>query len=471
MAIDISGFGQSCPLSQQRAQYVREPMASTRLLKGSLGTAALHVTTRALGFATTLVLAALLGASGYGAYAWAIAVVAVLRVPLKLGRDRLLVREVAAHTARSQPGLVRGVIGDSARAVLVGSVGFALAAEIALALAGASSPLLSALRVGLVVLPFATLMAAAQGALQGLHRVVASQLPDAMLRPLVFLAVMAAVAGAGNGEPTAEAALALQAIASAAALVATVRLLGRSLPASVRSAPPRRDTRAWNRSGLTLALNAGLAVLGQRIDLILVGALLGASSAGVYGLAVAAASVAALPFVALALPLSPLVAEFHARGEDARLARTITVSTRWTLGVTLIAAAALAAAGPLGLPLVGHAFAAGSGPLALLCLAAIVNSAFAANGLVLLMAGLERLAAMATAAGALSCALLAALLIPATGLRGAAVAVVASTLVSNTLASYFTWTRLGLDTSFLGRSAPVRFAPPQPPRIVQSKSI
>jgi O-antigen/teichoic acid export membrane protein len=315
--------------------------------------------------------------------------------------------------------------------------------------------------VGLVVLPFATLMSVAQGALQGLHRVVSSQLPDALLRPLVFLTLIAAIAVAGDGEPTAEAALALQAIAMAAALAATVRLLWRSLPGSVRSAVPRRDTRAWNRSGLTLALNAGLGVLGQRIDLILVGALLGASSAGVYGLAVAAASVATLPFVALALPLSPLVAELHARGERASLARTITVSTRWTLGVTVVAGAALAAAGPLGLPLLGHAFAAGAGPLALLCLAAIVDSAFAANGLVLMMAGLERLAAVATAAGAASCALLAALLIPAAGLRGGAAAVLASTLVRNALASYFTWARLGLDTSFLGcRQQPRRVLGP-----------
>src|SRR4051812_50205704 len=97
-------------------------MARTRLLKGSLGTAALNVTTRALGFATTLVLAALLGASGYGAYAWAIAAVAVLRVPLKLGRDRLLVREGAAQTARAEPGLVRGVVGYSPPGVVVGPV-------------------------------------------------------------------------------------------------------------------------------------------------------------------------------------------------------------------------------------------------------------------------------------------------------------------------------------------------------------
>jgi O-antigen/teichoic acid export membrane protein len=427
--------------------YVDAAMASTGLLKGSLATAALHVATRALGFVTTLVVAALLGAAGYGAYAWAIAAVTVLRVPLTFGRDRLLVREVATYVAHSQPGLARGVMADSARAVVVASLVFALIAEFVLL--GASSPLVSALRVGLALLPLATLLAAAQGALQGLHRVVHSQLPDTLLRPIAFLLLIAAVSiGRAPGPATA---VALQAAATAIALLATIRLLARHLPGAVKVAEPRFERRAWNRSGLTLALNAGLGVLGQRIDLILVGAILGASSAGVYGLAVAAGSLASLPFVALALPLSPLVAELRATGEHARLARVITASTRWTLGITAVVAGVLAAAGPVGLPLLGHAFGRGSGPLALLCLAAVVNAAFAANGLVLVMSGLERLATVATGAGAASCALLAAILIPAAGLRGAAAAVVASTLVRNVLASYFTWTRLGLDTSPAGR--------------------
>lgn len=422
-------------------------MASTGLLKGSVATAALHVATRGLGFATTLVLAALLGARGYGAYAWAIAAIAVLRVPFTLGRDRLLVRQVAAYLARAQPALARGVMEDSARVVAAASLGFVLIAE--LALLAASSPLVEALRVALVLLPIATLLAAAQGALQGLHHVVRSQVPDTLLRPLAFLMLIAALAIGDVLTP--EVAVALQAVATAAALVVTLRLLARGLPGTVRDAKPQLDTRAWNRSGLTLALNAGLGVLGQRIDLILVGAILGAASAGVYGLAVAAATLAALPFVALVLPLSPLAAELDARDEKERLARVIASSTRWTLAITAVAAGALAAAGPAGLPLLGHAFGDGSGALALLCLAAVVNAAFAANGLALVMSGLERFATAATAAGAASCALLAALLIPGAGLAGAAAAVVASTLIRNALASYFAWTRLGLDTSFLGR--------------------
>src|SRR5919107_3709193 len=85
------------------------------LVGGSLGVAAMHLVSRALGFVTTLVLAGLLGAAGYGTYAWAIACVAVLRIPAGAGRDWLLVREMAR-------GARGAVLRDSTRAIVLASL-------------------------------------------------------------------------------------------------------------------------------------------------------------------------------------------------------------------------------------------------------------------------------------------------------------------------------------------------------------
>jgi O-antigen/teichoic acid export membrane protein len=219
----------------------------------------------------------------------------------------------------------------------------------------------------------------------------------------------------------------------------------------VRSSAPLERAREWRRSGLTLAAASVLSMAGQRLDLVLVGVLLTAASAGVYGVAVAAASLTAIAYMAVAVPLGPVVARLHAEGEHARLARTVSIATRAIVLATVAIGAALALGGSLGLGLLGDAFEDGSAALALLCLAALVNAAFATNMLVLVMTGHERLVTVATGAGTVLTAALCLALIPVAGLEGAATAVVLSTLARNVLGSWFAWTRLGLDTTVLGR--------------------
>lgn len=427
--------------------------ARSVLVGGTAGSAAILVAGRGLGLVTTLALAVLLGAEGYGAYAWALAWLAILRVPAALGRDRLLVREVAAYAAGERWGLMRGLLSDSARAVLVASAAFtAAAAALVLALrAPLSSPLLAALHVGLVMLPLLALTHVAQGALQGLQRVVAAQAPDALLRPLLFLALLGAGALAFGDDWTPEAALLLQAGAALAALVATAWLLRAHLPAPARTAEPRDDSARWHRSGLLLAANSLLYMLHQRLDLVLVGVLLGASDAGVYGVVVAAASLAGMVFAAVAIPLGPLVARLHAERDRARLARVVTVSARAIFAGTLVVAAALALGGTAGLGLLGEEFEDGAAALALLCAAAVVNAACGANTLVLVMTGLDARATATTALGAAATAALCLALIPPWGIEGAAAAMVAATLARNALACWYAWTRRGVDTTIVGR--------------------
>ena len=409
------------------------------LVGGSLGVAALQAAMRALGFVTTLVLAALLGAGGYGTYAWAMACVAVLRIPAGAGRDRLLVREVA-RGARS------AVLRDSARAVAVASLVVTCAGLLVASLLDAR--LGSALAVALLLLPLAAALGAAQGALQGLERLVAALAPDALLRPLLFLALVGIFASSSSAKTM----LLLQAVSTLAALLVTLWLVRHHVLAAARETPQR----SWNRSGLTIALNSGLAVVCQRVDVILVGLMLSATDAGVYALAAAAASLAFLPAFAVSTPLSPVVSRLHAGGEHRRLARAIAGATRWTFGVTAVVAATLALSARFGLGLVGDAFERGAGPLALLCGAAVISAVFTANNVTLLMTGEERAATQATAVGAAVTAAGAAALIPVWGMYGAAIGVLAGTLARNVLASRFTCTRLGLDTTLWSR--PVEMA-------------
>jgi O-antigen/teichoic acid export membrane protein len=407
-----------------------------------------QVAARALGLGITLALAAVLGAVGYGAYAWAVALVALLRVGVTLGRDRLVVREVAAGAARARWTMVRGVVRDSLRLVLAVSLAVGAAASVVLAVVG-TGPLLDALRVALLLLAPAAVMAVFQGALQGLGHAAISLGPDALLRPVLFGALLG-LAGLAGATWSPELALALQAAATGAAVLATGWLWQARRPVEVVGAEAETDRRAWHRAGVTMGLHSGLWALHQRIGLVLVGALLGAGSAGVYALASAGASVAAIPLAAAALPLSPLAARLHAIGEAPELARVVTTATRWLAGVTVLAAVALNLVAEPALGLVGARFSEGSGALALLCLAVVINAVFGANTLVLAMTGHERLATLAGAVGAGTAVLSALILIPPWGIEGAAAAMVISMFARNACASWFAWSRLGLDTSPLG---------------------
>ena len=69
---------------------------------------ALKAANTGLGFLTTVLLARLLGAEGYGIYAYAYALVMLLAMPAQSGLPNLIVRETARGLAEGTPDRVKG---------------------------------------------------------------------------------------------------------------------------------------------------------------------------------------------------------------------------------------------------------------------------------------------------------------------------------------------------------------------------
>lgn len=97
------------------------------MIKSTGGSFALKISNAALRFLVSLLLARILGASGFGAYSLALSWVGILSVPAALGFDRLLVREIAVYRGRSEWGLMRGVLARTNQAALGASLLLALA--------------------------------------------------------------------------------------------------------------------------------------------------------------------------------------------------------------------------------------------------------------------------------------------------------------------------------------------------------
>jgi O-antigen/teichoic acid export membrane protein len=139
-------------------------------------------------------------------------------------------------------------------------------------------------------------------------------------------------------------------------------------------------------------------------------------------------------------------------GDAARLQRMVTSSARITFFAALpIAIAFTFLGGPILAIVFGTDFARGHASLAILCCAQLVSVAVGPVGPLLNMSGHERVTARSFAWSAAANVLLSALLIPALGMAGAAIA----TAITFAGWRLFLWrqvlSRVGIDSSVVRR--------------------
>src|SRR5690606_4902090 len=136
-----------------------------RLARGAVGTFGLEVASVGLSFISTVALARMLGTTGYGAFHYAMAWVGLLSVPAVFGFKNLLIRNIAAYEAQSAWGLMGGLLRWANQFVLMISLGLVLLATgVAWGLAKhLDFQMLSALRLGLFILPLVALISLRQG--------------------------------------------------------------------------------------------------------------------------------------------------------------------------------------------------------------------------------------------------------------------------------------------------------------------
>jgi O-antigen/teichoic acid export membrane protein len=332
-----------------------------RIARGAAGTLGLLVFNIGVRFLIGLAIARMLGAAGYGAYSFALTCVTALAVLALLGFDVLLVREVANYQTRSQWGLLRGLLERANQFALLASVLLSLTvAGLAWGLASRLEPqMLTALWVGLLVVPALVLMRLKRAIMQGLHRVVASQAPEMVIQPMAFAALMALAFAALDGYARPPAVVGLYGVATVVALLVAARQSNRALPAEMKRAAPAFASGPWTRSALTFCLSNGMHVLSASSGIILLGLIKGPEATGVFSVANMVALLIAVPLMAVNVPLTPAVAEHHASGNKPALQRLATKSARSAFLFSLPIALLCLVFGQLVLRIFGAEFTAG----------------------------------------------------------------------------------------------------------------
>jgi O-antigen/teichoic acid export membrane protein len=416
------------------------------LLRGGLSLG-LRAARLGFGFLTAVLLGRLLGAEGYGVYAYAFTIMSLLATPAQAGLPTLVVREVAAGSAKGELGVVRGLLVRANQAVLLFSAIVALLSYGALQLVNGADPaLVGTFAWSLALLPLIALGNLRGAALRGFGRVIEGQLPEILIRPGVFIAVLV-VAWATTSSVSPARAMMWHFAAALVAFMVGSWLLMRGTPTPVWTARSTYEYRAWLRSLLPLSILGATQAVNHHADLLLLGVYATAADVGVYRAATLTATLVSIPLTTLTLVLAPRLASTHALQQRPELQHAVTSGANIALACALPVALLLLAGGKHVLELAfGPEFGAGHGPLAILVLAQLVNVFLGPVALLMNMTRHEKDTLTSFAVAATINIAAGLVLIPQLGAYGAALAASTGMITWNLLLWRKARLRLGIAT-------------------------
>jgi O-antigen/teichoic acid export membrane protein len=425
-----------------------------RLARGAIGSFGMKVASTGLGFVTTILLARFLNTTDYGLFAYATAWIALLTVPGVFGFDRLLVREVAYYQAKQSWRLARGLMQRAGQLVVVGSSLMAMGVALILWLGGNTAPeRLSVLMLALVLLPLASLTRVRQAALQGLNHVIAGQLPELLIRPILFIVLFAGCYLVLGSSINAQWAIGSMILASLISFMVGADLLRRRLPRPIVEAAPEYQGWAWMWTALPMLFFGGMSVLNAQIGTIMLGLLANVEAVAIYSVAAKTAALIAFTLGAVNTALAPNAARLSASGDMEQLQRIVTKTARAILVTALPIALFFMIFGRWFLLIFGAEFTQAAWVLVILSCGQLVNASMGSVGLLLNMTRHERDAAISVALSALLNVVLNLLLIPRLGAEGAALAATGSLALWNIGLAIWVYYRIGINPTAFGWKA------------------
>ena len=422
------------------------------LAKAVAGTFGLQVANAGFAYVSTLLLARFLGAAGYGSYAYALAWLNLLTIPALLGLPGLITREISIYQSKSNWGLAKGLLLWANKIVLLTSLALALLfVGITRWLTNATPQTVSILGIAAIALPLMTLTQLRQPTMQALNRIVLGQLPEFLIRPVLFISLLGGSYLAFGKNFTAPWAMGLYVAANGVAFLFGTWFLTKSLPAVYQEVSAEYAPRVWLRSALPMLLIGGMYVINNRTDTIMLGVMRDQAEVGIYSIASQGSSLLSFVLIAFNTSLAPTFASLYAKGNVNRLQKIVTKSSRMILLATVPMCLGLTVFSSFFLSLFGTEFVQGKSALIILVVGQFFNAATGSVALLLTMTHYERDVAYGVTASAVLNVILNAVLIPSSGLEGAAIATTASRIAWNILLVFLVYKRLGIHSTALGK--------------------
>jgi len=398
-------------------------MKRSPAVSGFLRTSSLLMVARVggtgLGFFIQLALVRLMTPTDYGVYVVALSLAAVLSIFCAVGLPSVTARFVAGYQEAGDEARVAGFIQSAKRHILAMSVLFGLVAfgalwsglidteyQMPLMLACLMAPVLAAMRFG--------------GALSNTaRRFYLTYLPDVTFRPVLLVGGFVGIYVLAVPMTTTNVLLVHLVVALAACCLLWMVLQPRR-QFGLRGVQPTSESKAWRQAATPMIFVTLLTSFLADIDVLLLSTLLPPEQVGIFSVCLRIMLLIEFGIQTVFQMSMPDFAEAQARNDPAQMNAAMRRAQHMTFCFTLAALCGVAMLGEWLLLLFGERFTAGADALLLLVVGQVLRSLFGPVTQVLTVAGAQMRSLVSYGIAFLALSTGNALLVPVTGLEGAA---------------------------------------------------
>ncbi len=370
------------------------------------------------GLAANYILARGLGANNYGVFSFAFSVVFPFVNLVSFGLGVLMVREMPHIITKNSPGLLKGLHLWSLKLAIPACIilGILIATIVyALPTKDYTVPIL----IATAIIPFYGLMNYYTASIKGMHKIVLSQISDNLIRPGIFLVIIAWFYFSSNSFGV-YSAIYINIIAFAAGMIFACIMFYKSV--ELKGITPEYDTKKWWKGMGSLSLLNGILSLDARLDLLMLGFITNPTQVGVFSITHKIALTLYFFLSVMNTIIAPSISRMNSLNDKVGLQKMITKTVRWVMIFSLPAGILIIVFSKWIMLCFGKEYIIGQPALIILCVVQLFSISCGPAGVISMMTGHERYNTIATVISMALTIIFNIILTPTMGLTGSAIA-------------------------------------------------
>lgn len=434
-------------------QQFKGDSLKSNLMRGGLASIAIKIFGLCFSLLTAIILARTLGPEQYGVYSYVLAIVSILAIPAMFGLPSLIVRETAKAEVKQEWGKMRGLWFWSNSITASLSVAIAIIAAFVLWFNRESFTEMQFLTFawGIAFIPLSALAALRGASLRGLRKVIQGQLPEQVVKPALFILMLAVVGLTGFTQLTAERAMMLNALSAGMAFIFGAWLLWRVKPQQLASVEKEYERKAWMSSVIPLAMISGVEIFITQTDVIMLGWFDSAENVGIYRISLQGAQLSAFGIAVTNMVAMPYMSKFSHSKNINSLKKLAKQSARAAFLIAILSTMVFYIYGELIIKLVfGENYINAYYPLLLLSVGQVIHAGMGAGGTILNMSGREKGTLITLVFSGILNVILNYIFIPLWGIEGAALATLIAIVFRKIVIWLIVLVTFKIDSSMFG---------------------